>query len=202
MLALSSLSVRRLITVGGSQFSAFPHVFKKPTVPKTAFIHPAAVVDGDVRLGEDVSIWPMAVVRADVDTIVIGDRTNIQDGCVLHVRGEFYGKQEGMQLVIGEDVSIGHAVTLHACRIEPRTLIGIGSIILDGAVVEEGTIMGAGSLLPPGKVATPGLWIGNPARRLRDLKDNEKEMVKYNAANYVNLKNAWVEKMRLDTANA
>ncbi|KAF4653490.1 hypothetical protein FOL47_010489 [Perkinsus chesapeaki] len=137
-----------------------------------------------VRLGEDVSIWPMAVIRADVDTIRIGDRTNIQDGCVLHVRGEFYGKQDGMELIIGEDVSIGHAVTLHACRIEPGTLIGIGSIILDGAVVEEGAIIGAGAVLPPGKVATAGLWIGNPARRLRDLKDTEKDMLKWNAANY------------------
>ncbi|KAF4659020.1 Yip1 member 6 [Perkinsus olseni] len=190
----------RFSSIVSPQFSAFPHVFKRPVVPDSAFIHPAAVVEGDVRVGQDVSIWPMAVIRADVDTIVIGDRSNIQDGCVLHVRGEFYGRQEGMQLIIGEDVSIGHAVTLHACRIEPGTLIGIGSIILDGAVVQEGTIMGAGCVLPPGKVATPGLWIGNPARRLRDLSDSEKEMIKYNAANYVNLKNAWKEKKRLDAA--
>jgi carbonic anhydrase/acetyltransferase-like protein (isoleucine patch superfamily) len=123
--------------------------------------------------------------------ISIGHRTNIQDGTIIHVRGDFPGKQNGLPTVIGSDVTIAHRVTLHGCTIEDGALIGIGAVVLDGAVVKTGTLLAAGSLVPPGKTLDGGLWAGSPAKRLRDLRPEEVEMLKWNPQHYVELARIW-----------
>lgn len=166
--------------------------FKKitPTVPKSCYVDDMALVLGDVVLGDDVSIWPMAVLRGDVHKIRIGARTNVQDGSVLHVT--HYGEYnlEGAPLIIGEDVTIGHAVVLHACTVKNRCLIGMHATVLDGAVIEEEVILGAHSLVSPGKTLESGfLYVGAPAKKIRPLTDEEKTFLKYSAEHYVKLKN-------------
>jgi carbonic anhydrase/acetyltransferase-like protein (isoleucine patch superfamily) len=146
-----------------------PFLRRSPVIPPTSWVHPSAIVEGDVKLGENVSIWPMTVIRGDVNSVSIGDKSNVQDGCVLHVRGNYEGRQIGHNLCIGDAVSIGHKACLHACIIESRTLVGIGAIILDGAVIKEGALIAAGALVPPGKVCDAGLWAGCPAKRFVQL---------------------------------
>lgn len=162
----------------------------QPQIAPSAYVDDDAAVIGDVTIGEDSSIWPMAVVRGDVNKIRIGDRSNVQDGSVLHVTHSHEGTPGGFPLYIGDEVTIGHNVTLHGCTIHDRCLVGMGSIVLDGAVLEEGVLLGAGSLVPPGKRLEGGyLWIGSPVKRARPLTDNEKEWFSYSAAHYVRLKN-------------
>jgi carbonic anhydrase/acetyltransferase-like protein (isoleucine patch superfamily) len=142
-----------------------PFLQRSPVIPQNAWIHPSAIVEGDVELGEHVSVWPLTTIRGDVNQIKIGKKSNIQDGCVLHVRGHYEGRQVGHGLWIGESVSVGHKACLHACTIESGSLVGIGSIVLDGAVVKKGTLVAAGALIPPGKICETGLWAGCPAKR-------------------------------------
>lgn len=160
-----------------------------PRLGERVYVDPAAVVIGDVVIGDDSSLWPMAVARGDVNYIRIGARSNIQDGTVLHVthaHGEVPG---GHPLVIGDDVTVGHNVTLHGCTIGDRCLIGIGSTVLDGAVLEPGVLLAAGSLVPPGKVLEGGyLWLGSPVRRARPLSDAEMVRFEYSAQHYLRLK--------------
>jgi carbonic anhydrase/acetyltransferase-like protein (isoleucine patch superfamily) len=161
-----------------------------PAPGKNAFIDETALVIGKVTIGDDASIWPMAVVRGDIHSIDIGARTNIQDGSVLHVThpGEF--NESGYPLIIGEDVTVGHNVVLHGCTIGNRCLIGMGAIVMDGVVVPDDTIIGAGSLVTPGKQLEGGyLWLGSPARRIREMSDNEKKYMLYSSQHYVDLKN-------------
>lgn len=133
----------------------------------TVYIHATAVVTGDVHLGEFVSIWPTAVLRADMDSIKIGDRTNIQDGCVLHV-------DTGIPLIIGNDVTVGHRAVLHSCTIGDNSLIGIGAIVLDGAQVGKNCLIAAGSLISPGKkIPDNSLVMGAPGRIIRTLTAEE-----------------------------
>ncbi|MBS0461809.1 MAG: gamma carbonic anhydrase family protein, partial [Proteobacteria bacterium] len=143
-----------------------------PRLGARAYIDPAACVIGDVVLGEDASIWPMAVVRGDVHHIRIGARTNVQDGAILHVThaGPYTG--DGFPCVIGADVTIGHAAVVHACTIEDACLIGMHATVLDGAVVKKHGFVAAGAVIAPGKVVGEReLWMGNPARRVRVLDD-------------------------------
>lgn len=161
----------------------------RPSVDASAYVDPAAVVIGDVVIGADSSLWPMAVARGDVNTIRIGERTNIQDGSVLHVTHAHGELAEGHPLVIGDEVTVGHNVTLHGCNIGERCLIGIGSTVLDGAVLEPYVLLGAGSLVPPGKRLDGGyLWLGSPVRRVRALSEEERLRLEYSAAHYVRLK--------------
>src|SRR6266849_3459705 len=118
-----------------------PHRGKRPQIAGSAWIDPAAVIIGDVVIGEDSSVWPCSVIRGDVHYIRIGARTNIQDGSVLHVMRDEY------PLILGDDVTVGHAVTLHGCKIESRCLIGMGSIILNGVTIGAGSIVAAGTLI-------------------------------------------------------
>ncbi len=135
-----------------------------PKIADSAYVHESAVVIGNVTLGEDVSIWPMAVVRGDVNKIRIGARSNVQDGTVIHVTHDGPFTPGGVATEIGEDVTIGHKVMLHACTIEDTCLIGMGAIIMDKAVVRSEVIVGAGSLVPPGKELESGyLYMGSPA---------------------------------------
>ena len=122
-----------------------------PQIAASAYVDPQAVVIGDVVIGEDSSVWPCAVIRGDVHYIRIGARSNVQDGSVLHVM------RDTNPLVLGDEVTVGHSVTLHGCTVESRCLIGMGSIILNGAVIGAGSIVAAGSLVmgSPGKVKRP-----------------------------------------------
>jgi carbonic anhydrase/acetyltransferase-like protein (isoleucine patch superfamily) len=165
-----------------------------PTLDARAYVDPAATVIGDVVLGEDVSIWPGTVVRGDVNFIRVGARTNIQDGSVVHVSHDGpHAKLGGFATVIGADVTIGHKAIVHACRIEDAVLIGMGAVVLDGAVVRRHGFVGAGALVAPGKEVGEGeLWLGNPARKVRMLSDAEIEALYYSAAHYVRLKDEYL----------
>ncbi len=135
----------------------------------------------------------MAVIRGDVNFIRIGHNTNIQDGSILHVthKGE-YG--DGAPLIIGDNVTVGHGAILHACRIGNSCLIGMGAIIMDDCIVEDYAMIGAGAMLPPRKHVKSGeLWLGNPAKKVRDLTQEQKKQMNYSAQQYVKLKDKYSE---------
>ncbi|MGH8282230.1 MAG: gamma carbonic anhydrase family protein [Gammaproteobacteria bacterium] len=156
------------------------------------YVHDTAQVIGQVSLGDDVSLWPFTVARGDVNSIIIGARSNIQDQSVLHVTHDGPYSPGGFSLVIGEDVTVGHKCLLHACSIGDRCLIGMGTIVMDGAVIESDVLLGAGSLVSPGKRLESGqLYRDNPARKIRPLTSKELEMLRYSAAHYVRLKNRY-----------
>lgn len=164
-----------------------------PSLGSNTYIDPDAIVIGDVELGDDVSIWPCAVVRGDVHHIRIGARTSIQDGAVLHVTHDGPYTRGGSPLLIGADVTVGHAAVIHACTVEDACLIGIHATILDGAVVRKHSMIGAGAMVSPGKVVGEGeLWLGNPARFVRKLSEVEIEKLYYSAQNYVRLKDMYL----------
>ncbi|MBA2237644.1 MAG: gamma carbonic anhydrase family protein [Lysobacter sp.] len=171
-----------------------PYLQHFPAVGERSWVDPAAVVIGDVILGDDVSIWPGCVIRGDVNFIRIGARSIVQDGSVIHVSHDGpHAKLGGFATVIGADVTIGHKAIIHACRIGDAALIGMGAIILDGAVVERHGFVGAGALVAPGKVVGEGeLWLGNPARRVRTLSEAEIEGLYYSAKHYVRLKDRYL----------
>ena len=160
-----------------------------PQLGERAFVDASAVVIGDVELGEDSSVWPMTVIRGDMHRIRIGARTSVQDGSVLHITHAGPFNPDGYPLVIGDDVTVGHKVTLHGCTLGNRILVGMGSIVMDGAVVEDEVIIGAGSLVPPGKRLESGyLYVGSPVKQARALTDKERNFFSYTAGNYVKLK--------------
>ncbi len=162
-----------------------------PRIGKNVFIDPMAVVIGDVSIGDDSSLWPFVVARGDVHKIAIGQRTNIQDGSILHVTQDNQFNPGGHALVIGNNITVGHKAVLHACTIEDYALIGMGAIILDGAVVQERAMVAAGSVVSPGKILEGGyLWLGAPAKKIRPLTEKELAYLDYSAGHYVNLKNA------------
>jgi len=163
-----------------------PHHDKIPQVATTALIVPSAIVIGDVMIGDDASIWFQVVARGDVNYIRIGDRTNIQDGSVIHVTNKTH------PTVIGNDVTVGHNVTLHGCTVGDRCLIGIGAIVLDGAVIGSDCMVGAGAIVTPGTNIPPGsLVIGGPARVKRPLSDEEIRFLKKSADNYLEYKKSY-----------
>jgi len=160
-----------------------------PLLGARVYVDPQACVIGDVTLGDDVSVWPMAVLRGDVNRITVGARSNVQDGSVLHVTHDGPYSPGGVELVVGEDVTIGHGVILHACRVGHRCLIGMGARVLDNAVIEDDVFLAAGSLVPPGKRLTSGwLYRGAPAQPARALDAGELEQLRYSAAHYVRVK--------------
>ena len=162
----------------------------QPDIHASVYIDEQALVVGEVSIGEDSSVWPMSVVRGDVNSIEIGERTNIQDGSVLHVTHDSEYAEGGMPLVIGSDVTVGHKVILHACQVEDGCLIGMGTTVLDGALIRAGSMIGAGALVPPGKVLESGyLYLGSPVKQVRELTEKEKRFLQYSAAHYVRLKN-------------
>ena len=164
-----------------------------PELGARVYVDPAALVVGRVSMGDDASIWPMSVARGDVNFIRIGARTNIQDACVLHVTHDGPYSPGGLPLVIGDEVTVGHRATLHACTVGDRCLIGMSSTVLDGAVLEDDVFLAAGSLVPPGRrLAAAGLYRGRPAVRVRDLEARDLEMLRYSAAHYVRLKDRYL----------
>jgi carbonic anhydrase/acetyltransferase-like protein (isoleucine patch superfamily) len=158
-----------------------------PTIAASAYIDETALVIGRVAIGEDSSLWPYAVARGDVNEIVVGRRTNIQDGTIMHVASPGEGRPEGFPLIIGDDVTVGHQAILHACEIGHHCLIGMASTLMDGVQVEPYVIVAAGSLVSPGKRLSAGLWVGAPARRVRDLREQEVALIEESARRYARL---------------
>ncbi|VAW78559.1 Carbonic anhydrase, gamma class [hydrothermal vent metagenome] len=164
-----------------------------PALADGVYVDEQAMVAGRVEIGADSSVWPMSVVRGDVNFIRIGARTNIQDGSVLHVTHDSEFAPGGQPLIIGDEVTVGHNVVLHACTVEDRCLVGMGAVVLDGAVIRAGAMIGAGALVTPGKDLEGGyLFMGSPARRVRELTEKEKDFLEYSAGHYVRLKNRWI----------
>lgn len=164
-----------------------------PKISPSVYIDQTAVIVGDISIGIDASIWPLVVARGDVNSITIGARTNVQDGSVLHVTRKSPANPNGNPLIIGEDVTIGHLCMLHGCYLGDRILVGMGAIIMDGVVVESDVFIGAGSLVPPNKTLKSGfLYVGNPVKQVRPLKQAESDFLKQSALNYVQLKNDYL----------
>ncbi len=151
-----------------------------PKIAVDSFIAPGSHIIGDVEIGSEVGIWFNCVVRGDVAPIRIGDRTNIQDGTVIHVT------RNGHPTVIGKGVTVGHNAMLHACNLQDGCFVGMGAIIMDDVIVETGAMVAAGALVPPRKVVKSGqIWAGNPAKYLRDLTPDESAFIAKSEANYV-----------------
>ncbi|AKX45189.1 anhydrase [Thiopseudomonas alkaliphila] len=164
-----------------------------PRLGQRVMIDPSAVVIGDVHLGDDCSVWPMAVIRGDMHSIRIGKGCSIQDGSVLHIThaGPFTGA--GQPLIIGDYVTIGHQALLHGCRIGNQVLIGMNATVMDGAILEDQLILAAGSLVPPNKRLASGfVYKGNTAQAVRALTEQEYAFLQYTAQNYVNLKDQYL----------
>ena len=159
---------------------------RKPQIAASAYVDEAAVVIGNVTIGEDSSIWPAVVVRGDVHFIRIGARTNVQDGSVLHVM------RDEWPLILGDNVTIGHGVVLHGCTIESRCLIGMGTIILNGAKIGAGSIIAAGTLVPERTQIPPGsLFMGHPGKFRRTLSAEDQETIDNYAQRYVEYKDTY-----------
>lgn len=155
---------------------------KKPVLGDNVMVSPGAVIIGDVEIGDQSSVWYNCVIRGDVNNVVIGARTNIQDGTVIHVSSTLQGAY------IGNDVTVGHMALLHACTVEDEAFIGMQACVMDGAYVEKGAMVAAGALVTPGKRILSGqLWAGRPARFMRDLTAEEKDYIPYSAGHYVRL---------------
>ena len=165
-----------------------------PQLGERVFVDASAVVLGDVQLGNDCSVWPATVIRGDMHRIRIGARTSVQDGSVLHITHAGPFNPDGYPLTIGDDVTIGHKVILHGCTLGSRILVGMGSIVMDGAVVEDEVVIGAGSLVPANKVLRSGyLYMGSPAKEVRPLSEKDRSFFTYTAANYVRLKDSYLQ---------
>ena len=164
-----------------------------PIIGNSVYLDPFSSIIGEVELADDVSIWPMCVLRGDVNSIKVGKRTNIQDGSVLHVARRGEATVDGYSLVVGEDVTVGHKAMLHACQIGDRVLIGMGAIVLDNARIDNDVILAAGALVPPNKRLKSGyLYIGSPAKAARKLTTDEYAFLKRSASYYVKLKNEYL----------
>ena len=169
--------------------SIVPFKGKTPVIHPSAFIAPGCRIIGDVEIGEDASIWYNCVIRADVNRIRIGARSNVQDGTVIHCDSPGDGIDrplEGWPTIIGDDVLIGHMAMVHGCTLEDRAFVGLGAIVMDGCVIESDGMLAAGALLSPGK-RLPGrqLWAGRPAKYMRDLSDEMVKKLSGGAARYV-----------------
>jgi carbonic anhydrase/acetyltransferase-like protein (isoleucine patch superfamily) len=157
----------------------------RPVIPQAAWIADTARVHGFVTLGEHVSVWFGAVIRAEVEAVTVGDNTNVQDGAVLHV-------SQGFPCVVGANVTIGHQAIIHGCTIEDGVLIGMGAIVLDGAVIERGAIVAAGTVVPPGMVVpAESLALGLPAKIVGPLGEARQQLAQRGVDNYLHHKEAY-----------
>ena len=164
-----------------------------PRLGKDVYIDPKAVVIGDVVIGDDSSVWPMAVIRGDVNSICIGSSCSIQDGAILHVTHDGPYTPGGRALILGNGITVGHQAVLHACTIEDYCLIGMGALILDNVHIEHHVMVAAGSVVAPGKRLESGyLYLGNPAKAVRTLSAKELEQLNYSAEHYVRIKNRYL----------
>jgi carbonic anhydrase/acetyltransferase-like protein (isoleucine patch superfamily) len=159
-----------------------PYRGVRPVIDATAFVAPTATVVGDVIIGARSGIWFGCVIRGDLNVVRIGERTNVQDGTIVHV------SKDGQGTFIGSDVTIGHMVLLHACTLEDGCFVGMRATIMDDCVVETGGMLAAGALLTPGKrVARGELWAGSPARLMREVGDSERAVIARTVPRYVGL---------------
>ncbi|MBA2919438.1 gamma carbonic anhydrase family protein [Sphingomonas sp. MAH-20] len=159
---------------------------KRPRIHDTAFIAPGCRLIGDIEIGPDVSIWYNCVLRADVNFIRIGARTNIQDGSVCHVDSPRPGAPDGHPLIIGEDVLIGHMAMVHGCTLADRSFVGLGAIVMDGCAIDSHGMLAAGAMLTPGRrIGARELWGGRPAKLMRELTDAEVAGNAIGVAHYV-----------------
>ena len=166
----------------------------QPKLASGCYIDESSVLVGDIECGADVSIWPLVAARGDVNHIKIGARSNVQDGSVLHVSRVSKENPKGHPLIIGEDVTVGHKCMLHGCELGNRILVGMGAIVMDGAIVEDDVFIGAGSLVPPNKRLQSGyLYVGSPVKQARPLKESERAFLRVSADNYVRLKNEYLQ---------
>ncbi|RZQ53868.1 gamma carbonic anhydrase family protein [Pseudoalteromonas phenolica] len=164
-----------------------------PKLEKSVYVDESAVLVGDITIGEDSSVWPLVAARGDVNYIQIGERTNIQDGSVLHLTRKSANNPDGYPLIIGDDVTVGHKVMLHGCKLGNRILVGMGAIVMDNAIVEDDVIIGGGALVPPNKKLESGyLYVGSPVKQARPLTDSELAFLKISALNYVELKDDYL----------
>jgi len=171
----------------------------QPKLADGVFIDPSAVVIGDVEIGADSSVWPNTTVRGDMHRIRIGARSSIQDNSILHITHAGPYNPEGYPLTIGDEVTVAHSVTLHGCTIGNRVLIGMGSIVMDGAVIEDDVVLGANSLVPPGKrLASGWLYVGSPAKPVRELSEGDFKYFSYSANNYAKLKDRHIAELDRD----
>lgn len=160
-----------------------------PSIDDSAYIDESAVVIGNVTIGANSSLWPMVVARGDVQKITVGEYTNIQDGSILHVTHDGKFSPGGFACSVGNYVTVGHRVTVHACSVGDFCLIGMSATIMDGAELGDKLIIGAGSLVPTGKKLEGGyLYVGSPVKQVRPLKEKEFEFLEYSAAHYSKLK--------------
>jgi gamma-carbonic anhydrase len=170
--------------------SLIPFAGFTPKVDESVFVAPGSRVMGNVEIGAHSSVWYNCVLRGDVNRIRIGARSNIQDGTVIHVDSP-KGDGEGLPTIIGDDVLIGHMVMLHGSILHDRAFVGLGSIVMDGCTIESDGMLAAGAMLTPGKIIRSGeLWIGRPAKKLRDLSPDEIAGNRLGAAHYVALAKA------------
>jgi gamma-carbonic anhydrase len=159
---------------------------KMPRIHSSAFIAPGCRIIGDVEIGPDSSVWYNCVIRGDANRIVIGARTNIQDGTVVHCDRAKPGRPEGFPTFIGDDVLIGHMAMVHGCTLEDRAFVGLGAIVMDGARIESDAMLGAGAMLTSGKIiASRQMWLGRPAVYVRDLNDDQLEDMQAGVRGYV-----------------
>ncbi len=170
-----------------------PYLETAPQIGNHVFLHSSSQVIGDVKIGDDSSIWCNTVLRGDVNCIVIGRGTNVQDLTMGHVSHKTAEKPAGSPLILGDYVTVGHAVMLHGCSIGSECLIGMGSIVMDDVVIPDRVMVGAGSLIAPGKTLESGmLYMGRPAKAVRALSDAEIAYLKYSAEHYMRVKDNYL----------
>lgn len=161
-----------------SQILAYQDIL--PTIAENVYLAPSATIIGDVHIGSESSVWHHVTIRGDVNYIRIGERTNIQDGCVVHV-----SRVKGGQTIIGSDITIGHMALIHACELQDKSFVGMKACVMDGAVIESEGMLAAGALLTPGKIIrSRELWMGSPARFVRHLTDEDLHRMADNAEEY------------------
>jgi len=153
-----------------------------PKIAQDAFIAPGAVIIGDVEIGSNSNVWFGCVIRGDVNIIRIGENTNIQDGTIVHVT------RDTGPTNIGSGITIGHNALIHACTLEDNSFVGMAATIMDGVVIKSYAMAAAGALVTPGKTIPSGeLWAGNPAKFMREMRQQDKEYIPWSAQHYVEL---------------
>lgn len=187
------------MTVSRPGVNIIPIHGRSPRIHDSAFVAPGCTIIGDVIIGADSSVWYNCVLRADVSRIVIGERSNVQDGSVLHCDPPRPGDPDGSPLIIGDDVLIGHMAMVHGCRIEDRGFVGLGAIAMNNAVIGSDAMLAAGAMLTEGKaMGARELWAGRPAKPLKGLSDAAIAGMRLGVAHYV--ENARAHKTAVEAA--